>query len=689
MSDGNAGSRRVRFFGRQDLASGWYLDRVGELVEQFDASKLQTNATDVIELHNVQQYLEDGLLPHSFGADQRAQAIARIPQMRSVVGRFFSAVDDTNCPRLIVDVGFDYHADLLDLLGRHKAFQRCSAEVMLSALTDAGVRLGTLLANEKLVDAYGSEIRERLLGAPHNAEHLIRKHMQKESAREIYLPTSLTPADMRQLMESYIDSGGANPNYVGLIETAPVSRETGVDAKLKLRAKRRNLEMTQKFFEENAGFRTGCEVLIADSQDEAMKCDMDDSDGMVVRFSYSGRWLEETVDNPSILNNFQHLFGFADRQVLLTLPSYPAQLGVLERVMTTTGKTDYQTGAVFRSIDLSTLLQTRLYDHYMKSKNIDLEEVISWFFEEYLVQEFGAGNFSFAPSDRQSSYLQRVRHLFVELESVTAQFSLFVENGELDRDLHAITSDPVRYKEVPSLLDGKYLYPSSTGEIAGVLDALFSNQSTLAYINDELSAENAARLLIENEVAYGDFHEYQKPAINRLIELDVLADTGTRVRFADPERFGILKSLFTTQAVSYYHLSTAGRVEAGAMVSQGWLTRQSSLLTEDEAKYFNYFLNKVDFSNGPELRNKYLHGSQANADGEDSHFRAYLTALRLIIALVIKINDDFCLAATMFSPPPTGSPAQETSPESTRSRADPIPTAEPQAPDGSVQVSSG
>lgn len=689
MSNQNAGSRRVRFFGRRDLASGWYLDRVGELVEQFDASKLQTNATDVIELHNVQRYLEDGLLPHSFGADRRAQAIARIPQIRSAVGRFFSAVDDTNCPRLIVDVSFDYHSDLLDLLGRHKAFQRCSAEVMLSALTEAGVRLGTLLANEKLVDAYGSEIREQLLGAPRNAEHLIRKHMQKEGGRDIYLPTSLTPADMRQLMESYIDSGGANPNYVGLIETAPVSRETGVDAKLKLRAKRRNLEMTQKFFEENAGFRTGCEVLIADAQDEPMKCDMDDSDGMVVRFSYSGRWLEETVDNPSILNNFQHLFEFADRQVLLTLPSYPAQLGVLERVMTTTGKTDYQIGAAFRSIDLSTLLQTRLYHHYLKSKNIDIEEVISWFFEEYLVQEFGAGNFSFAPSDPQSSYLQRVRHLFVELESVTAQFSLFVEYGELDRDLQTITSDPVRYKEVPSLLDGKYLYPSSAGEIVGVLDALFSDQSTLAYINDELSAENAARLLIENKVAYGDFLEYQKPAIKRLIELDVLVDTGTRVGFVSPERFGILKSLFTTQAVSYYHLSTAGRVEADAMVAQGWLTRQSSLLTEDEAKYFNYFLNKVDFSNGPELRNKYLHGSQANADGEDSHFHAYVTALRLIIALVIKMNDDFCLAATMSAPQPTGSPAQETSPEPTRARADPIPKPEPQAPGDPAQVSSG
>ena len=56
-------------------------------------------------------------------------------------------------------------------------------------------------------------------------------------------------------------------------------------------------------------------------------------------------------------------------------------------------------------------------------------------------------------------------------------------------------------------------------------------------------------------------------------------------------------------------------------------------------------LNKVDFSNGPELRNKYLHGSQVNNVGEAEHFATYITTLKLIIALVIKMNDDFCLSA--------------------------------------------
>jgi hypothetical protein len=638
-------ARRVRFLGVHDLAAGWYVQRVAELVEQFDPANASSEAMDLLELHNVQQYLEHGFVPRDYTESERAIATSRIGQIRSAVARFFSSVDNANCASLIGGVDHEYHADLLELLGRYKAFERCDAATMLQALGQAGVHLSELLACKKLVAAYDTEVRDQLLALPGNAEHLVRKHLQKDVPDEVHLPRSLTHADARELLERYVDSPDANPNYVSLIESAPVSAESGVDAKLKLKAKRRNAEMTEQFFENNTGFKTGTEVRLSDTQDEPAKFEMDESDGLVTRFSYSSCWLDETADNPSILNNFQHLFEFADRQVLLSLPSYPAQLGVFERFMGTAGKTHYQVGAGFRAVDMSSLLQTRLYQHYLENKGRDLEEVISWFFEGYLADEFGASNFSFRPSSRGASYLERVRHLFAEMESALAQFSLFVENGELDRDLLAITSDPVRYRQVPSLLSGKYAYPTASDEIAGILHVLFSDQSPLTYINESLKGETAADLLLKNEVRYDDFHDYQKQTVDQLITLGILETTGERVRIANAEQFLIFRSLFATEACSYYHLSDRGRAEVDSMVARGWVERRASLLTEAEGQYFNYFLNKVDFSNGPELRNKYLHGSQADADGEDAHFHAYVIALRLMIALVIKLNDDFCLSA--------------------------------------------
>jgi hypothetical protein len=645
VSDEAEDFRRVRFYGVQDLAAGRHVARVAELAERFDPRDTALSTVDVLEHHNVQQYLEHGLLPNTHSDEERERAKARAAPIRSAVARYFTSIDRTDFAAKTAGVDHEYHGDLLELLGRNKAFERCDAATALPALEATGVHLGELLASRELVRAYDREVRALLLASPRAAEHLVRTYLQDDPGADVHLPRSFAPADARALLEKYIDSDDANPNYVGLIADAREISDLGIDARLKLRAKRRRDEIVAALFDGNDGFKTGCEVIISDTQERPVVFEMDTSDGLVARYTYSRGWLEQTcVDKPGILDNFLFLFEFVDRQALLVLPSYPSQLGVLERVMSTTGSTEYKTGAAFRAVDMSSLLQLRLYRGFLESKGVHLEQVISWFFQKYLVEEFGAANFTFAPSG-DGTYLQRVRHLFAELESVANQYALFARDGELDRDLLTMGSEQVRYKEIPSVLPGKYVCPTDGGEIAAVLHLLFSDQSPLNYISEDLNADNAADLLTNNDVRYDDFHHYQKPAVDHLIRLGIVEHAGSHVRLAKAEQLRILKALFATEAASYYHLSDAGRADADAMVAGGWATRRSSLLTDAEGKYFNYFLNATDFSNGPALRNKYLHGTQANAYGEDAHFHAYLTALRLTVALIVKINDDLALAA--------------------------------------------
>jgi hypothetical protein len=638
--------RRVRFYGPHDLAAGWHAPRVVELTNEFDPTHAPTNVVDVLELHNVALYLKHGLLPNSCTEKERHGLIARAPLIRGAVARYFASVQNSNFATIVAKIDYEYHGDLLDLLGRSKAFERCDSAITLPALKAAGVHLGEMLASRPLVQAYDAEMRDELRTSPRAAEYLVRKYLENDARGVIYLPPSFTYLDARLLLERYVDSDDANLNYVRLISTANDHADIGIDAKLKLRAKRRSEVLNAELFERNEGFKTGCDVSISYDQDEPVVFKVDSSDGSVWRYTYGRRWLEESSsDNPSILNNFQHLFEFVDLRVLLTLPAYPAQLGVMERMMGLTGNAEYKVGVEFRSVDARSLLQTQMYWQFLKSKDVDLEKVISWFFETYLVEEFGMSNFSFASSDVGASYLQRVRHLFAEMESVANQFGLFVENGELDRDLLTMGSDQVRYKVIPSLLDGKYLYPSASEDIAGILHLLFSDQSRLNYIDEGLHGENVAGLLLENEVAYADFRDDQKASVDYLISIGILANNGQRLQFANLEQLLILAALFKTQAVNYYHLSKAGRALADGMVSKGWVSRRSTLLTDAEADYFNYFLNKVGFSNGPNLRNRYLHGSQTHSDSDKGHFTSYLTAVRLIVALVIKVNDDVCLSA--------------------------------------------
>lgn len=77
------------------------------------------------------------------------------------------------------------------------------------------------------------------------------------------------------------------------------------------------------------------------------------------------------------------------------------------------------------------------------------------------------------------------------------------------------------------------------------------------------------------------------------------------------------------------------------MEKKGWVERRASLLTVAESKYYDFMLNQSRFSNGPDLRNRYLHGSQLDGDDNSVHYTTYVQALRLLVGLVIKINDDF------------------------------------------------
>lgn len=643
MAEADDQPRRVRFYGTHDLSVGWYAPRAAQIAETFNSSDPATDINDVLELYNVQQYLERGLISKDLDTEGRSNLTARIPLIRSTVARYFSEIDDKNIEARVAGVGREFHIDLLDLLARHQVFKRCRADTVLPALTTAGVHLGDQLTNKPFVNAYDTELRDAILASPKNAEHLIQKYLQDDTKTHIHLPKSLNPDDIKEIFANYIQSDDPNLNYIRLLATARFNSTIGIDARLKLEAKRRSATLEEQLFSPEIGLKVGWEVAIVDDQIEPDKLEIDDSDRLTYRYTYSRSWLEDTLDYPSILNNFLHLFEFADHAAILRFPYYPAHAGVLERIIGVRGKNEYLATPSAQVVDNATQVQTILYRSFLEENEIDLEQVIAWFCGSYVTEQYGAEGFTFSPSNRSSSYLQRVRHLFAEMEGLASQFSMFASEGKVDRELLAI-AEPAQYKRIPSLLQGNYIYATERDEITRILHLLFSDQSELTYIDERTNAESAVALLARHNPKYSDFHNYQRPAVDYLINLGIIQILDGNIEFSDMQALLILKALFTTQAASYYHLSAHGRAVADSMVEKGWAVRRTTLLTDAESDYFNFVLNAVDFTNGPQLRNKYLHGVQSSEAGEDTHFAAYITALKLVIALVIKINDEFCIA---------------------------------------------
>ncbi len=83
------------------------------------------------------------------------------------------------------------------------------------------------------------------------------------------------------------------------------------------------------------------------------------------------------------------------------------------------------------------------------------------------------------------------------------------------------------------------------------------------------------------------------------------------------------------------------------MESRGIVTFESTLLSRNEQDYLDFYLNKSKFTNGYDLRNSYLHGT--NVYDENQHQADYYSILKLLIIIVIKINDDLCLKEDLLT----------------------------------------
>lgn len=633
--------RKLKFYGLSDHGTFFEVKRVMENLDNFDENKTNYTLTEIIELHNVLQFVEHGVFTTDSTEERRTFYKSLSPKINKAVSLFFNALDESSVASVITEVDYNYRQDLILLLTKHKVHERVSAQVLLPVLVKSGVSISDILESKDMVKAYDQDIRSLIMSAPQNAEQIIYKYLEVKDRREVYLPVSLVPQDFNDLLNSYIDSDDSNLNYLKLIADSRDNAIAGIDAKLRLKAKRKHDVLTEEFFKDNAnGMSYGCEVSISGEQEEPF---LITKDGLIHKYSYSKKWLEQNSEPDQVINNFTNLFGFVREGAVLNMPSYSSELGVFERFMGVRGRDFYVTGIAFESKKLCALSHIALYERFLQSNDNSLENVITWFFDDYLNSQFTASGFRYIPSTKTSTYLEKSRHVFAEMESVIKQFSLYVENNEVDKDLLAITSDQIRYHDISSLVQDKYAYATDNDEIKTVQFLLFSDQSGLGYINSTIQGTNLFELLATHEVRYNDFHDHEKPRIDRLISLGILKMNVDLVKFRSENQITVLKNLFDVEALSYYHHSPEMRSEIDSMLDKGWLTRRTSLLTESEASYFNYFLNQQEFSNGYDLRNKYLHGSQADRDNENAHYTTYMITLKLMMALVIKINDDFLL----------------------------------------------
>lgn len=440
-----------------------------------------------------------------------------------------------------------------------------------------------------------------------------------------------------------MDSTDTNLNYIGLIENVRNKNDFKISDKTRLKAKRLNKSETEKLFANNSGI--GCGVTISFPENVSKIKDGYIDDKLIAHYTYSLDFIKR-CNNPYLLfQNFKYLFEYLDNQNRINLVSKKSQIGVFERVMGVHSINEYRIGSSFSFTEMTSYAQIYGYNKIVGELNTSIENILHFAFTTAFQERYNfAENARLLIPTIQNSYFEKVRLLAPEFESILKQFKLFVENENIDFELLQISSSPTLIKDIPSLNKNKYLYFNiENKEMVGCSNLFFSDQTLLAYVEPFKQSEYHTffDLLINEQVNFNNYEEYQKPELNYLISKNFITiDNDGLITITNQERLFILKDLYDNEFGSFYRYPLNFQNEVLKMSEEKIIVFGSSLFSKTEQAYFNYFLNKSEFTNGLDLRNSYLHGTQANPDEIQKHEYSYFTYLKLLTLTISKIDDD-------------------------------------------------
>lgn len=625
------------FYSKNGMSLLWQYDRIAELVKDKDNWAGYDDIEDVIELYQLMLVIDTDVHPITLSDLKWEEYKDASKGIKAIVAKRFSRINDSTIEKELDKVDILYNEAFWDILISFGGIKRVSSVTLEMLLKSGKANVIHLLKNKQAVNAYGEVIKSFLQNNLCYARVLISEYLEKKEGNyaSYYFPKEMTKEDKVDVIERYIDSPEAGANDLKLLSVSQGIDQLPISPRMRLKAKERLNEKIKQLSGTGVSFSYGVGITFK-KQDAPFLLKQNGSE---YDFSYDVDWVIENMDYPTLFNNFIYLFGFVDSQYRWLHISKKIMLSVVERTMGTKGKREYITGGGHNIVEMAAQGQLKAYVSLLEDNGILIEDMIKWFYETYLSEEFGAKGFIYNTSSKYSTTLEKCRNIAIEIDSILKQYRLFCEDGEVNRDLFEISTEHMYIANVPSKIKDKYLYLNQDTS-STILHLLFSDQSLMLYCDGEKNYENAYKVLCSHKVNYNDLKPFQCSGIDYLVEKGILSvdDDGT-IMFSK-ELLYVLYDLYKNEFIclSYYNNFMK---EIRFLLDNKLVLEDSSLLAVPEQNYYNYIFNNSEYDNSKDLRNRYAHGNQTLK--EDEMQDDYFTMLRMMILIILKINEEFCL----------------------------------------------
>lgn len=507
-----------------------------------------------------------------------------------------------------------------------------------------------LLKDKYWSEKYPEVLKSILLSNPTNIELLLSKF--SDSNVEYFFPNNISKQEYYNLAQEYISvpekyNGNTlfpNLNYLRLMENGikGIQDFLFIDPRLKLQIKQEIKRQTEEIFSKGSSFST--DIMVTSNWKQYTSPNPQNE----LRGFIDVEFIIDNNDKESLLNAIKYLDNLFTLDWQLNLSSFPnVESSALMQVLGIKSRNHYPDSFFFQNKQSLIIMELSAFQKLVKKNHeLDIENLIEYFFTDYSTQNLDVNWLPLGFSS-DNEVKNRTKILFTIEENIRKQWKLLLEDNEINQELYNLESTP-SISLLRSFLPKKYLYPFSK-EFSRIFHLLFSDQSDLTYINENLRGRNFVELVSKNDVKKSDFLNFQENSLSELLKYEILSEKKGRLFFDNNQMIDLLifKMIWSYGAANYYNLPKMelgfinGPMQEAAdkLIEKKILKCESTLFSKPESDYLNYLLNNSLFDNALALRNKYEHDFVAENDNE--YFINYLYALLVLLMYVIKINEEF------------------------------------------------
>ena len=537
----------------------------------------------VIELYHTKLFFEKVTDIPDWSEEKYQRYKAKTLNLNAVVYERFKQITEENVVDTFNNCYVGYWDDFINFFYKFKTYKCIFKDRICDVLKGLRWNIYHILQDKSFVEYFDEEITRLLEEQQYGLQFVVSYYLEEHDKKlQVYIPRHFTIEKRVKLIEDYLNSDHINPNFMKLILNVKHTKELPITPKMKKMADKRNNEFWENnksavFHDYGFGVTFGPFENVKNIQIENSKWILE----------YDTGWIKDNTDYPTLLNNFIYLFEYIDSQARFTCVSSHGERHPLTEIFEVRGVGMYKKNVAFDMLESLSDIQMRGYVEQLIKLDINIEDIIKWFFETYLLQEFDIKDYTCNMPNPADSILSKCKTLASAIDGVLSKYKMLCDDGEIDLELFKYITDSPRIKDIPSRIKNKYCYVINS-ELIKEMNMLFSSQSMLGYTEKTKSKYDSLIKLISNEdIKLSECEPYNIESLNWLIEKGSIYIEDDVINY-NKERVFILHEFYEKEVISLQHIKSP---LLKRLIKNGDIYVDDKLLSKPEYKYFDYILN--------------------------------------------------------------------------------------------------